>query len=68
MGWIKDTRLATCNLVGMCESGEISWEDVAEMCESGEISWQDVARDCLQYMIEDAVRDMAESNDWIEDE
>ncbi len=41
---------------------------VIEMAESGELSWEDVARECLQCMSEDEVQDMAESNCWIDDE
>ena len=47
-------REATCELI--------------EMAETGVLSWETVARECLQYMSEDAVRDMAESNDWIDPE
>lgn len=45
-------RKATCQLIDMCEKGILSWETIA--------------RECLQYMSEDDVRDMAECNDWIE--
>ena len=44
-------RDATCELI--------------EMAENGGIAWETIARECLQYMSEDEVRDMAESNDWI---
>ena len=47
-------RDATCELI--------------EMAENGGISWETIARECLQYMSEDEVRDMAESNDWINSE
>jgi len=47
-------REATCELIDMAENGAISWETIA--------------RECLQYMSEDEVRDMVESNDWIDDE
>ena len=47
-------REATCELI--------------EMAENGMISWETIARECLQYMSEDEVRDMAESNDWIDPE
>lgn len=47
-------RSATCELI--------------EMAENGGISWETIARECLQYMSEDEVRDMAESNDWIDSE
>ena len=45
-------REATCKLIDMAENGAISWETIA--------------RECLHYMSEDDVRDMAESNDWID--
>ena len=45
-------RDATCELI--------------EMAENGMIAWESIARECLQYMSEDEVRDMAESNDWID--
>ena len=48
------TREATCELI--------------EMAETGVLSWETVARECLQYMSEDEVRDMAESNFWIDSE
>ena len=47
-------RSATCELI--------------EMAENGMIEWETIARECLQYMSEDEVRDMAESNDWIDSE
>ena len=47
-------REATCELI--------------ERAENGAISWETIARECLQYMSEDEVRDMAESNDWIDPE
>lgn len=42
--------------------------ELIDMAENGAISWETIARECLQYMSEDEVRDMAESNDWIDDE
>ena len=47
-------REATCELI--------------EMAENGMITWETIARECLQYMSEDEVRDMAESTDWINSE
>ena len=47
-------REATCELI--------------EMVELGVLSWETIARECLQYMSEDEVRDIAESNDWINSE
>lgn len=41
---------------------------VLDMAENGLLNWETIARECLEYMSEDDVRDMAESNDWIEDE
>lgn len=42
--------------------------ELIEMAELGVLSWEMIARECLQYMSEDEVRDMAESNDWIDSE
>ena len=42
--------------------------ELIEMAEIGILSWETIARECLQYMSEDEVRDMAESNDWIDPE
>ena len=42
--------------------------ELIEMAELGVLSWETIARECLQYMSEDEVRDMAESNDWINSE
>lgn len=42
--------------------------ELIDMAENGAISWETIARECLQYMSEDEVRDMAESNDWIDAE
>ena len=42
--------------------------ELIEMAELGVLSWETIARECLQYMSEDEVRDMAESNDWIDSE
>ena len=47
-------RSATCELI--------------EMAENGMLAWDMIARECLQYMSEDEVRDMAEYNDWIDPE
>ena len=47
-------RSATCELI--------------EIAELGVLSWETIARECLQYMSEDEVRDMAESNGWINSE
>ena len=39
-----------------------------DMAENGLISWEDIARSCIWYMSEDDVRDMAEYNEWIDEE
>ena len=41
---------------------------VIEMAEEGVISWETIARAALQYMSEDEVADMAQCNEFIEDE
>ena len=41
---------------------------VIEMAENCIISWETIARAALQYMSEDEVADMAQCNDFIEDE
>ena len=38
------------------------------MAENGLISWEDIARSCIWYMSEDDVQDMAEYNEWIDEE
>lgn len=42
--------------------------ELIEMVHAGAISWETIARECLQHMPEDDVRDMAESNGWIDAE
>ena len=39
-----------------------------EMAENCIISWETIARAALQYMSEDEVADMAQCNEFIEDE
>ena len=41
---------------------------VIEMAEAGVISWETIARAALQYMSEDEVADMAQCNEFIDDE
>ena len=41
---------------------------VIEMAEEGVLSWEAIARAALDYMSEDEVADMAQCNDFIEDE
>ena len=39
---------------------------VIELAEEGVLVWEQIARDCMNYMSEDEVRDMANSNDYFE--
>lgn len=39
---------------------------VIELAESGLLAWEQVARDCMNYMSEDEVTDMARGNDYFE--
>ena len=41
---------------------------VIEMAEEGVLSWETIARAALDYMSEDEVADMAQCNEFIEDE
>ena len=41
---------------------------VIEMAEEGVLSWEAIARATLDYMSEDEVADMAQCNEFIEDE
>ena len=41
---------------------------IIELCEQGMLDWEDVARECMQYMSEDQVEDMATSNEWVDDD
>ena len=41
---------------------------VVELLEEGVLSYEAVALECLSYMSEADVKDMAESNEWIEEE
>ena len=39
---------------------------VIEMAEDGMLLWEQIARDCLNYMSEAEVADMANDNDYFE--
>ena len=41
---------------------------VIEMAEGGVLSWETIARAALNYMSEDEVADMAQYNEFIEDD
>ena len=41
---------------------------VIEMAEAGVLSWETIARAALNYMSEDEVADMAQYNEFIEDD
>lgn len=50
----NESRQATCRLI--------------ELAEQGIIDWESLARDCMNYMSEDEVADMAHINDYLESE
>lgn len=39
---------------------------VIELAEEGVLVWEQIARDCLNYLSEDEVADMAEGNGYFE--
>ena len=39
---------------------------VIELAEEGVLVWEQIARDCMNYMSEDEVADMAHSNGYFE--
>lgn len=41
---------------------------VIELCEDGILDWEDLARECVDYMSEDDVNDMASTVGWFDDE
>ena len=43
-------------------------EKLIDLAEEGALSWETIARAALQYMSEDEVADMAQCNEFIEDE
>lgn len=43
-------------------------EKLINLAEEGVLSWEAIARAALNYMSEDDVKDMAEYNEFIEDE
>ena len=43
-------------------------EKLIDLAEEGVLSWEAIARAALNYMSEDDVKDMAECNEFIEDE
>ena len=40
---------------------------VIELAEEGVLVWEQIARDCMNYMSEDEVADMAEGNGYFDD-
>ena len=51
---MTNTRKITCHLLDLAEEGALSWEGLA--------------RECLAYMSEYDVADMARVADWLEEE
>lgn len=43
-------------------------EKLIDLAETGVLSWEAIARAALDYMSEDEVADMAQCNEFIEDE
>ena len=43
-------------------------EKLIDLAEEGALSWETIARAALQYMSEDEVADMAQCNEFIDDE
>jgi hypothetical protein len=51
----------------MANEARQATRQVLEMAESGMVDWESVARDCMNYMSEDEVADMARTNEYFED-
>ena len=50
----------------MANESRQSTRRVINMAEQGVLLWEQVARDCLNYLSEDEVADMAHSNGYFE--
>ena len=46
----------------------LNFNKVIELCEDGILDWEDLARECVAYMSEDDVNDMASTVGWFDDE
>ena len=50
----------------MANEARQATRQVIELAESGVLAWEQVARDCMNYMSEGDVADMAEGNGYFE--
>lgn len=50
----------------MANESRRSTRQVIDLAEQGVLLWEQIARDCLNYMSEDEVADMAHSNGYFE--
>ena len=50
----------------MANESRQATREVLELAEQGVIDWESVARDCMNYMSEDEVSDMARINGYLE--
>ena len=50
----------------MANESRQATRQVIELAEQGVLAWEQVARDCMNYMSEDEVADMARANDYFE--
>ena len=51
----------------MANESRQATREVIELAEQGVLLWEQIARDCLNYMSESEVADMAHSNGYLED-
>ena len=52
----------------MANESRQATREVLELAEQGLLCWEQIARDCMNYMSEDEVADMARINDYLESE
>jgi len=50
----------------MANESRQATRQVIEMAEEGVLLWEQIARDCMNYMSEDEVADMARINGYLE--
>jgi len=50
----------------MANESRQATRQVIELAEQGVLAWEQVARDCMNYMSEDEVADMARINGYLE--
>ena len=52
----------------MANESRQATREVLDLAEQGVLLWEQIARDCMNYMSEDEVADMARINDYFESE